>query len=141
MAFAQPYAEVIETPENPNKDPEIALAIQLLNDIKVPDSEDVDIPAYPGARIFQTSKSQVGMLPTVRLLTPDNVATVIKFYRKALPDWQSKETYGITMFYKTDESKAMMGQEAVVQIEDAEKFNKVSPTARSAITIGYDRKK
>ena len=135
--IAQPYAPKIETPKNPNDDPEIALAIQILQGVSVPDRNEVGISLYPGAKIFQTTIAQAGMLTTVRLFSTDDVNTVTQYYKKELSDWKFKDLYGANTFFKGDEMKAMMCQEPVIQIVSAEMFSKTMPSAKSAITIGY----
>ena len=50
LLFAEePFAPVADLPENPKNDPELALAIAILNDVQVPDKDVVGVPAYPGA--------------------------------------------------------------------------------------------
>ena len=71
--------------------------------------------------------AQAGMLPTVRLLSTDEVSTVIKYYKKELSDWESKDLYGTFTFFKGDETEAMMGQIPVIQIGSAEMFSKTMP--------------
>jgi hypothetical protein len=83
ILFAEePFAPVIEIPENPKNDPDLTLAIAFLNDVQVPDKDAVGVPAYPEAKIFQTTKAQAGMLPTVRLLSADKISDVVEFYKK-----------------------------------------------------------
>ena len=138
QVLAQPYASKIDAPRNPNNDAEIALGIQILEGVTIPDVKEVGITPYPGAKIFQTTIAQSGMLPTVRLLSTDEVGAVTEFYKKELADWKSKDFYGIYTFFKGDEMKAMMMQGPVVQIESADKFKNLMPSAKSAITIGYN---
>ena len=136
--LAQPYASKIDTPKNPDNDPELAFGIQILSGVEIPEVKDVKVAPYPGAKIFQTTIAQSGMLPTVRLLSTDEVSKVTEYYKKELADWNYKDFYGIHTFFKGDETKAMMMQGPVVQIESADKFNNLMPSAKSAITIGYD---
>jgi hypothetical protein len=136
----EPFAAKVNIPENPDNDPDLALAIMFLKNIKVPDKEAVGLPAYPEAQIFQTTPAQAGMLPTVRLLTDDKIEKVVEFYKKELDEWKYKDFYGVFMFFYGDETEAMMGQIPVIQIEDAEKFTNILPSAKTAITIGYELK-
>ena len=80
------------------------------------------------------------MLPSVRLLSEDEVTSVVGFYKKELEGWKYKDFYGIHMFYQGNEQDAMFGKVPVVQIEDAEKFKHISAAAKSTITIGYESK-
>ena len=113
---AQPFAKKIDAPKNPNNDAEIALAIQILADVTIPDIKEVGVSPYPGAKIFQTTSAQSGRLATVRLLSADDVSSVTEFYKKGNERLKSKDLYGTYTFYKGDEMKAMMGQEPVIQI-------------------------
>ncbi|MCK5102949.1 MAG: hypothetical protein KAR17_09040 [Cyclobacteriaceae bacterium] len=134
---AQPFAKKIDAPKNPNNDAEIALAIQILEDVTIPDIKEVGVSPYPGARIFQTTIAQSGRLPTVRLLSADEVSVVTEFYKKEMSDWKSKDLYGTYTFFKGDEMEAMMGQAPVIQIGSADMFSQTMPSAKSVITIGY----
>jgi hypothetical protein len=135
--FAQPFAAKIDPPKNPTNDPEIALAIQILKGVEVPDTKDVGVSAYPAARIFQTTIAQSGMLPTVRLLSTDEVSVVKDYYKNELSDWELKDLYGVFTFFRGDEMKAMMMQIPVIQIQNADFFKKTMPSAKTVITIGY----
>lgn len=136
--IAQPFAPKIDPPKNPDNDPEIAFAIQILSGVDVPDKSKVGVAPYPGAKIFQTTIAQSGMVPTVRLFSKDDVSTVLEFYKKELSDWKFKDLYGTNTFFKGDEMKAMMCQEPNVQITSAELFIKTMPSAKTVITIGYN---
>lgn len=138
QTIAQPFASKIDPPKNPDNDPEIAFAIQILSGVEVPDKSKVGVAPYPGAKIFQTTIAQSGMVPTVRLLSTDEVSTVLEFYKKELSDWKFKDLYGTNTFFKGDEMKALMCQEPVIQIASAELFSKTMPSAKTAITIGYN---
>jgi hypothetical protein len=137
----EPFAPKVEVPKNPNNDNDLTLAIAFLNDVIIPDKEEVGVPAYPEAKIFQTTKAQAGMLPTVRLLSEDAIKDVVAFYKEKLKDWKFKDYYGTQTFFKDDVQKAMFGQEPVIQIESADNFKKTMPSAHAVITIGYIPKK
>lgn len=137
----EPFAPKADIPGNPNDDPDLALAIIYLENIEVPDQEEVGVPAYPDAKIFQTNRAQGDMLPSVRLLSVDDLTKVVDFYKKELKGWKYKDFYGVHMFYNGKEQDAMFGKQPVVQIESAEKFNHIIADAKAAITIGYKLKK
>lgn len=140
MLAGEPFASKVSTPENPENDPDLALAILFVENVKVPDKEEVGVAAYPEAKIFQTTAAQAEMLPSVRLLSGDEIAQVVEFYKKELEGWKYKDFYGVHMFYTGNEQDAMFGKIPVIQIEDAEKFKNISATAKSAITIMYNVK-
>jgi hypothetical protein len=134
----EPFAPVVDIPENPKNDADLALAIMIVKDVKVPDNDVVGVSAYPDAKIFQTTQMQGEMLPAVRLLSTDDIEKVLKHYKDELKDWKYKEFYGIHYLFNGDEQKAMFGMAPVVQLEDAEKFTNIMATAKTVITIGYD---
>ena len=136
-----PFAPKADIPSNPNDDPDLALAIIYLENIEVPDQEEVGVPAYPDAKIFQTNRAQEDMLPSVRLLSLDNLTKVVDFYKTELRGWKYKDFYGVHMFYNGKEQDAMFGKEPVVQIESADKFKHIIADAKVAITIGFKPKK
>jgi hypothetical protein len=139
---AQPYAPTAPIPDNPNNDPDIALGIMIMKAIQVPDKSDIDISAYPDAQIIQAAKGESGMLPTVRLVSSDEIKNVVEFYKNELNDWKYEDFYGVHMFWKgEDKMKAMMGQEPVVQVEDGEKYSNLVPGTKTAILIGYSSNK
>jgi hypothetical protein len=139
--FAQPFAPVAPVPENASNDPDLALGIAFIKDVKVPDKSEVGIPAYPGAQIIQTNKGQEGTLPSVRLVSADDMKLVIDYYKKELKDWNSEDIYSIYMFWNGENKmKAMMGGEPVVQIEDGSKFANLVPGTKSTILVGYKNK-
>ena len=141
VTFAQPFAPVASVPDNPNNDPDLALGIAFLKDVKVPDKSEVGIPAYPDAQIIATNQGQEEMLPSVRLVSADDIGQVIEYYKKELKDWKNEEFYGTYMFWSgEDKMNAMMGSEPVVQIEDGNKFANLVPGTKTAILIGYKNK-
>lgn len=134
---AQPFATKIDTPKNPQNDPEITFAIQILESAEIPDAKSVGVSAYPDAKIFQTTIAQSGMLPTVRLLSTDEVSAVKDYYKNELSDWELQDLYDVFTFFRGDKMKAMMMQIPVVQIQNADFFKKTMPSAKTVITIGY----
>jgi len=140
LLAGEPFASKIAIPENPDNDPDLTLAIAFLENVKIPEKETVGVPAYPEAKIFQTTVAQAEMLPSVRLLSEDEITSVVEFYKKELEGWKYKDFYGIHMFFQGEEQDAMFGKVPVVQIEDAAKFKHISAAAKSVITIGYEIK-
>jgi hypothetical protein len=140
--FGQDFAPIALSPDNPNNDPDITLGINFIKNVKVPDKSEVGVSAYPGSQIIQTNPGYEETLPSVRLVASDNVEAVLEYYKKELNEWNYSEFYGVHMFWKgEDKMNAMMGEEPVVQIENAEKFNKIAPEAKTTILIGYSANK
>ena len=141
LTFAQPFAPVASVPDNPNNDPDLALGIAFLKDVKVPDKSEIGAPAYPGAQIIQTNKGQEGLLPSVRLVSADDMKDVIDYYKRELKGWNNEDVYGNYMFWKGENKmKAMMGSEPVVQIEDGIKYANLIPGTKTSVLIGYKSK-
>jgi hypothetical protein len=133
-----PFAPVLKAPDNTTNDAGIALSLQHLKAVEVPNKNDVWIPAYPSAQIFQTTPATEETLPSVRLLAPENISKVLKYYKPLLTDWKQMEMYGIHLFYREDETKAIFFKEPAVQIGSAENYIKLWSKSKSTITIGYD---
>lgn len=125
----QPFAPKIDTPKNPGDDIEIVLVIHILKSVIVPDVQEVGISPYPGARIFQITIAQAGMLPAVRLLSKDEQNAVIEYYKKDQSNWTAKDLYSAFSFVRGDEMKAMVGQLPFIQIWRADMFSKTIPNA------------
>jgi len=52
--LSDPFAIKADKPENPNNDPDITLASNFLDNVNIPEKEDVGFPPYNDAKIFQT---------------------------------------------------------------------------------------
>jgi hypothetical protein len=136
----EPFATKAEIPENPDNDPDIALASNFLNNVVIPDKEDVGILPYKDVRIFQTSKpGELGSpLYMIRTYSIDSPEKVIDFYKENIPaDWEYKDFYGTYYFWGGDENSAMIAQSPSIQISKADQFKKIWPEANTIITIYY----
>jgi hypothetical protein len=140
MVIFDPFAPKAEKPENPNNDPDITLASNFLDNVIIPEKEDVGFPAYNNAKVFQTSKpGELGSpLHMVRTFSTDPPEKVIEFYQQNKPeDWKYKDFYGTYYFWGGDENSAMMAQSPSIQISGADQFKKMWPEANTIITIYY----
>lgn len=140
LLFIDPFAPKADKPNNTNNDPDIALAISFLDNVKIPDKERVGLPSYHDARVFQTAEAgQMGSpLFMVRTFSEESVDQVLEFYKENIPDdWQYKDFFGIHYLWVGDENQAMMAQAPSIQITDADDFKAVWPQANAIITIYY----
>lgn len=134
------FAPKADIPKNPKNDPGLNLSIMFLKNVKIPTKKEVGLPAYPNSKIIQTDAGSTKRLPMVRLLALDEPSKVAAYYKKALSDWKYKEFFGTHSFWKGEEEEAMMGKVPNVQIGNADSFNKVMPSAKTAIGIWYQSK-
>ena len=135
-----PFAPKADRPGNPNNDPDIALAISFLDNVKIPDEDRVGFPSYHDAKVFQTAEAgQMGSpIFMVRTISQENVDQVLKFYKEKIPeDWEYKDFFGIHYLYIGDENEAMMAQVPSIQISGADDFKPIWPQANTIITIYY----
>ena len=98
LTTSDPFAPKTDKPQNPNNDPDIALANTFLENVAIPDKESVGFPAYTDAKIFQTSKAgELGSpMNMVRTFSEEEVGKVVDFYKQNVPsDWDYKDFYGI----------------------------------------------
>jgi hypothetical protein len=138
---SDPFAPKAERPQNPNNNADISLAITFLENVTIPEKESVGFPAYPDARIFQTSKpGELGSpLNMVRTFSEAQVDEVVDFYKQNMPDdWENKDFFGINFFWSGDENQAMMAQIPSIQISNADDFKSIWPNANTIITIYYE---
>lgn len=136
--YCQEFAPIAPIPENPDNDPDLSIGIAFLKSVEIPDKSVVGVSAYPNSQIIQTNRGGEDMLPSVRIVSTDDVTTVLNYYKSELSDWNYEDFYGVHMFWKgEDKMKAMMGGDPVVQIEDAEMFNKIAPSSKTTVLIGY----
>ena len=137
---SNPFATKADKPENPDNDPDITLATNFLNNVVIPNNEDVGIVPYTDVKIFQTSKpGELGSpLYMVRTFSTDPSLKVIDFYKENIPaNWEYKDFYGTHYFWIGDENSAMMAQSPSIQISGADEFKKMWPEANTIITIYY----
>ena len=135
--YSQSYAPVVPVPSNPDNDPDISLGIMFIKAVEVPDKATVGVDAYPGAEILQTTKSQDPMLASIRLVSSDEVQKVYEFYKEKLKDWNYENFMGMHVFWKGEKMEALVLSSPVVQIEEATKYMKVTPNAKTTILVGY----
>jgi len=140
LVTSDPFAPKADKPQNPNKDADISLAITFLENVTIPEKESVGFPAYPDARIFQTSKpGELGSpLNRVRTFSETQIDKVVDFYKQNVPDdWDNKDFFGIYFFWSGDENQAMMAQIPSIQISKADDFKSIWPNANTVITIYF----
>lgn len=153
---AEPYAPVAKDPGKPTiEGQELGYPLEqmVLQEAakNVPDRSAVKQPPYPGAVIVNARPAGKGStngvaytsLPSLILHTTDDMATVLAFYVKALPDWTKYDYFGMDYLYEgSGEFKPMekSGMEtphvSVTELPSAMRYHAM-PDAVTSITIFY----
>jgi len=147
------YAPKLVMPGKRPDHVEVPLTAMVLESARIPPESEVNIPAYPGARIMSTMAGgtmssdgkKVKSLPAMILLANDGLETVLAFYEEQLSDWQYQEMYGNHMFWNGPEGSnpldIMAGHSAVTlsAIEETEVQRLLWPEVRTRIDIAYDK--
>lgn len=147
------YAPKLSMPSNPPDHSEIPIASMFLQSAKIPAAADVNIPRYPDSMIMSTmaanqwssGDADAKQLPGMILLAPDDIETVVAFYRQKLAGWQYKEFYGVHSFWNGPEGSNPLDITAghsivsVSQIEDDSVQRILWPEMRTKIDMMYDK--
>lgn len=150
LAFAEPYANKVEITSATSP-----LGQMVINAAIVPDQSAVDIPAYPGAVIFQTygagamDANGTASLPYIKMLTPDQIDKVVAWYESQLPTYyhQKEEFFGtvINVFWKEKGNYNALDMEARMShqnigISDGSMHKDDYPQSTTMIEISYTGK-
>jgi hypothetical protein len=147
------YAPKLSMPSNPPDHSEIPIASMFLQSAKIPAAADVNIPRYPDSMIMSTmaanqwssGDADAKQLPGMILLAPDDIESVMAFYRQKLAGWQYKEFYGVHSFWNGPEGSNPLDITAghsivsVSQIEDDSVQRILWPEMRTKIDMMYDK--
>lgn len=145
------YAPKIKVPDAVKDDPEAGIEVMMINMTEVPARSAVEQPHYPGAFVLQAlpasemeiNEDRFETLAIIRLLTTDEPAKVLEFYKEKLEGWTYGEGWGgmFQYLYNGDGEFDPMAKSgrvtASVVITDAEDMYKVMPDAKTEITIAY----
>ncbi len=102
-ALAEPYADKLEIISSTSP-----MSKMVIEAAKVPDSSSVGIPAYPGARVFQTKGTgemevngkNYKTLAYIKLLSTDPVEKVAAWYKDQLQGYTQESAFGMSIFWK-----------------------------------------
>lgn len=147
------YAPKLSMPSKRPEHVEVPLAEMFLKSAQVPPASDVNIPAYPGARImstmaggrFDSSSGEGKQLPGMVLLSADDVDSVLAYYKEQLAGWQYQDFYGIHTFWNGPEDSnpldIMAGHSmlSLSELEEGEVQRLLWPEMRSKIDMMYDK--
>jgi hypothetical protein len=153
----EPYAPKVDVPENVSQSSPEYLSVMIINAAQVPDKTVVDIPTYPGARVFQTrnaSEMQANdktyqTLPYIKLLSSDSPETIVGWYKDQLSEYTYEDVFSVAwVFWKgAGEFNGMdIRQRATVQnvgISEAigaMGYDKIMEGAKSVIEVTYEPK-
>lgn len=147
------YAPKLVMPSKRPDHVEVPLAAMVLKNAQIPAASDVNIPAYPGARILstmaggamQSSSGTAKSLPAMILLTQDSLDSVLAFYKQKLTGWQYQDFYGVHSIWNGPEGSSPMdimaghSQVMLSAIEEGEVQRLLWPEMRTKIDIVYDK--
>lgn len=96
----EPYAPKVDVPKNVG--PESQMSAMIINAAQVPDKSAVEIPPYPGARVFQTRQAgemtandkKIKTLPYIKLLSTDPQDKIVAWYKKQLKGYTAEDVFG-----------------------------------------------
>ena len=96
------YAPKVDVKKN--GDP---MSAMLINAAKVPDKSAVEIPPYPGARIYQTTDAsemtandkRYNTLPYIKLLSTDPPDKIVAWYKEQLKDYTYEDVFGTSWIF------------------------------------------
>lgn len=147
------YAPKLVMPKKRPDHVEVPLAEMFLSSAQVPAAADVNIPAYPGAKIvstmaatqFQSSSGDGKTLSGMVLLSSDAVDTALAFYKDKLAGWQYQDFYGVHTFWDGAEGSNPLDMMAghstlsLSEIEEGDVLRLLWPEVRTKIDMMYDK--
>lgn len=147
------YAPKLTMPRKKPDHVEVPLAEMFLKSAQVPVAANVNIPAYPGARIlstmaggaFDSSSGEGKSLPGMVLLSSGDLETVLNFYKEQLAGWQYQDFYGVHTFWNGPEGSnpldIMAGHSmlSLTQIEEGDVQRLLWPEMQTKIDMMYDK--
>jgi len=94
--------------------------------LNTPPKSEIEIPAYPGAKIIETSESTQSVddskdpyLPTITLVSNDPADKVIKIYKEIIadfPDWHWSDN--LKLFYKGNLQESLNRHSPYIQVTE-----------------------
>ena len=150
LVIAAPYADKIEITSS--TDP---MSKMMINGAKVPDRASVGIPAYPGAKVFQTrvagemtmNDEVYQTLAYIKLLSTDPVEKVVAWYKEQLKTYTYEDVFGISwVFWKGEGEFNGLDMRQRTTIENvgvsetiaAMEYDKDMKGAKSVIEVTYE---
>ena len=147
--LAEAYAEKVEITSTTSE-----MSKMVIENSVVPDRDAVGIPAYPGARLFQSDEASemtmngvtVQTLPYLKLLSTDPVEKVVAWYKEQLPSYGHKDVYGMSwVFWKgegefdaMDMEQTMTRQNVTISDATVLGFDEDMQGAKSLIQVVYE---
>ena len=158
VAAGDPFAEKVLIPDTAPTDElanaEFRLGAMLVQAAMVPGRNAVGVPAYPGARVVQTTGPGTGSmngepfeaLPMVILLSEDAPEKIVAFYREVLPDWQYENMFltdwfwsGGGEFHPLEISGMETPAIGIIELGEVMKYQ-IWPEAKTRIDFRYQPK-
>lgn len=147
------YAAKLTMPKKLPDHDEVPLAEMFLKAAQVPAAADVNIPAYPDARIvssmgamqYSGSSGEGQSLPGMVLLSSDELDAVLAFYKDKLAGWQYQDFYGVHTLWNGPEGSNALDMTAgystlsLSEIKADDVFRALWPEMRTKIDVVYDQ--
>ncbi len=104
FVIAEPYADKVQVTSSTSP-----MSQMMIKGANIPDRALVEIPAYPGARIFQTREAgEMTMndevyktLAYIKLLSTDPVEKIVAWYKEQLGTYTYEDVFGVSwVFWK-----------------------------------------
>jgi hypothetical protein len=152
--LAEDFAPKVKPPKNMSNR---SYWIKTMSEWKVPSTEEVGAPAYPGAFIVQmngptqmeSNGTKLTTLPIVILETEDEPAKVAAFYKEKLTGWKYENKFGMfDVFWKGGEDfnfmdidQAATRVNIIIQEPITSDSDRMMPTSKARIQIVYNPSK
>lgn len=151
VVSADAYVPVLKLPDELPDDPGAQMAVIMLESSTVPSADDVNVPAYRGAKLMSAMQGmeissngeKMTTWPALSMLSNDEIVDVAAFYSERLSEWRHKELVGMHMFWNGDEDSNPLditGQFSLVSltpVTDTDTIRAMWPDARTKIDIRY----
>lgn len=109
VGHAEPYAPKADAPKNVGQNSPQYMSVMIINAAQVPDKSVVEIPSYPGAKVFQTKNASemnannkmYKTLPYIKLLSTDPPDKIVAWYKNQLKGYTYEDVFGVAwVFWK-----------------------------------------
>ncbi len=150
MLAAEPYAPKAAIPAGMEE----SYLAEGIRQAAIPETDQVGIPAYPGAVVIRSyavaeRPAKYTGLPIMELISADDYDAVVAFYKKNLPGWGEAELmsayyfaeHGNINFFKPEEPHAGVHRMASYFREaEREMLQRVLPGAKTLIKVFYSNR-
>ena len=154
---AEPYASKVDVPKNVDPNSPQYMSVRIINAAKVPDKSAVEIPSYPGAKVFQSkiademraNNKTYKTFPYIKLLSIDPPDKIVAWYKTQLKGYTYQDVFGVAWVFWKGEGKFNgmdIRQRMTIQNVGVSKaiaamgYDNVMKGAKSVIEVTYEPK-